>query len=289
MQNLIPTTVFTGFLGAGKTTIILHIVEQLQKKGEKVAYIKNEIGDETTDSDIIQQTHIKTKELLNGCICCTLTGPFVHAIDELVDTVKPDRILIEASGNADPVALALMVSNHEKLQRDGVICIVDVVHFEAFPDLSYTAREQAKFTDLIVFNKVELVDSARKRQVVEYVREVNESSPIVEAPQGKISPEVIFGITMQELPRYEHHHDHHLEDDQMKAVTNYLNEQWTEEQLHQQLSSLPANIFRVKGIVQSTDGSWKLVNKVGERITVESIPVNESRKSYLIYIGFGDF
>jgi G3E family GTPase len=69
----IPALLVTGFLGAGKTTIILHLIEQLQKLGHKVVYIKNEIGSQTTDTAVIQQTHIQTKELLNGCICCTLT------------------------------------------------------------------------------------------------------------------------------------------------------------------------------------------------------------------------
>jgi G3E family GTPase len=288
MPQKIATTVFTGFLGAGKTTIILYLVEQLQKSGEKVAYIKNELGDETTDGAIIERTHIKTKELFNGCICCTLTGPFVHAVDELVETVKPDRILIEASGNADPTAVALMVSSHSKLKRDGVICIVDVVNFEAFPDLSYTAREQAKFTDLIVFNKVELVSLERKLQVVGYVREVNEYSPIIEAPQGKVSPEVIFGLTQREIPSL-HHHDHHLETDQMRAATEYIQETLSVEELTRRLSVLPQNIFRVKGIVRMPDGGWKLVNKVGERITIEPLEGAFDQKSYLVYIGFGEF
>ena len=153
MQNKIPTTVFSGFLGSGKTTIISHLIEVLQNKGEQVIYIKNEIGDTDIDSKILKGKGIKTKELLNGCICCTLVGPFITSINEVVETFNPDRILIEASGAADPSALALMIASHPLLERDGVIAIVDVVNFEGYKDLSVTAQNQTKFTDLIIFNK----------------------------------------------------------------------------------------------------------------------------------------
>ena len=82
-MSKIPTTVFTGFLGSGKTTIIKYLIEHLAAQGIKVAYIKNEIGSEDFDTELIKGEHIETKELLNGCICCTLIGPFMSSIDEL--------------------------------------------------------------------------------------------------------------------------------------------------------------------------------------------------------------
>ena len=162
----VPTTIFTGYLGSGKTTIILNLVETLQKQNIQVLYIKNEIGSENIDGQLAKQQNIETKELLNGCICCTLVGPFIHSIDELLIKHRPDRIIIEASGAADPAALALMVSSHPKLARDGVLTIIDVIHFDGYSDLSTTARNQTKFTDLLVFNKVEEVDIGRKQAVV---------------------------------------------------------------------------------------------------------------------------
>jgi len=84
MEKQTPATLFSGFLGSGKTTIISHLIDQLQKDGIKVAYIKNEIGETDIDAQLIKGKDIETKELLNGCICCTLVGPFEGAVTELL-------------------------------------------------------------------------------------------------------------------------------------------------------------------------------------------------------------
>jgi len=199
-KNKIPTTVFSGFLGSGKTTIISNLIDELQANNQQVIYIKNEIGDTDIDGKVLEGKGIKTKELLNGCICCTLVGPFISSINEIVETFSPDKIIIEASGAADPSALALMISLHPNLARDGVIGIIDVVNFEGYKDLSVTAQNQTKFTDLIIFNKIELVDIAKKKAVVGYVRELNAHSPIIEAPNGKISSKLVFGLNSKDLP-----------------------------------------------------------------------------------------
>ena len=132
--QLTPTTIITGFLGSGKTTIINHLIEYLQNQGERVAYIKNEIGDEDLDAKLMKGKYIEAKEVLGGCICCTLVGPFIKAINELVDTYQPDRIIVESAGTADPAALSLMVQDHPKLIRDGTVAIIDVQNFSGYKD-----------------------------------------------------------------------------------------------------------------------------------------------------------
>jgi G3E family GTPase len=288
-----PVTIFTGFLGSGKTTIISHLINELQSLDKQVVFIKNEIGSEDIDSKLLRGQNIETKELLNGCICCTLVGPFMSAIDEIIDTFHPDRIIIEASGAADPSAIALMVSSHPRLSRDGVISIVDVVNFKGYSDLSQTSRNQTQFTDLIVFNKVELVDLDQKQRVVGYVRELNTHSPIIEAPQGKLPPEVVFGISTTELTQllettHQSEHQHHLDTDHLSTLTLELPTELALETLKQWLSTLPASVFRVKGIYHSeSDGDW-LINKVGTRVDITSLaelsaPVPSSK---LVLIGF---
>ncbi|HEX7017670.1 MAG TPA: GTP-binding protein [Patescibacteria group bacterium] len=289
--NRIPTTVITGFLGAGKTTIILHLVEHLQAQGQKVIYIKNEIGEEDLDTKLVRGQNIVSRELLNGCICCTLVGPFISAINEIIESYQPDRIIIESAGTADPAALALMVANHPRLLRDGVISIIDVVNFEGYKDISEVARRQAKLTDLIVFNKVELVDDDRKRTVVGYVRELNEYSPIVEAPQGKLDPRVAFGIDSQwssaELTtKAQHAHDHETHDD-IQAVTMTLNQPIAKDRLDEILASLPKNIFRVKGFVNLEGMGWRVLNGVFKRFEYFEFAKPELvTESKLIFIGY---
>ena len=302
----IPTTVFSGFLGSGKTTIISHLIDELQANGKQVIYIKNEIGNENIDSQLLQGKHIQTKELLNGCICCTLVGPFIAAIDEIIASFEPDRIIIEASGAADPAAIALMIDANQKLQRDGVIAIIDVVNFEGYKDISQTARNQAAFTDLIVFNKIELADLAQKQAVVGYVRELNNHSPIVEAPRGIISSAVVFGTDRQELNEllrsfsqeastpessmHVHHaHADHLTVDGIDSVVVRFSSPPTKESLLQYLKQLPPPVFRVKGIIVLADGTPVVVDKVGARSQLSSLPAGhilDPAHQALVLIGF---
>lgn len=301
MKTNIPTTIFSGFLGSGKTTIISHLIDVLQKKGEQVIYIKNEIGDEDVDTKIMQGKGIKTRELLNGCICCTLVGPFISSINEVVESFNPDRILIEASGAADPSALALMVSSHPLLERDGVIGIVDVVNFTGYKDLSVTAQNQTKFTDLIIFNKVELADLNKKRAVVGYVRELNTHSPIVEAPQGTVHPDIVFGLNSKELDLLlseEHEtHSNHIHEDEIQSFTISSNTPVDQSEFEDFLASLPENIFRAKGFIllKNSEPQLNIFNTVGKRTTFlpQTAAINRDAgntetdtKNLLIFIGY---
>lgn len=300
--SAVPTTVFTGFLGSGKTTIIGHLIDELQANGGQVIYIKNEIGDENVDAAIMQGKHIQTKELLNGCICCTLVGPFIAAVDEIIANFKPTRIIIEASGAADPAALALMIDSQPKLYRDGVIAIIDVVNFDGYIDLSVTAQNQTKFTDLIVFNKVEQVDLQRKQAVVGYVRELNTHAPIVEAAKGTLAAAVAFGLSSTELDLLlkasgfdeehvsgKHHpHEHHLTQDGIESFTIELPDQLSQASLSAFIENLPTSVYRVKGIVTLDTGATTIVNKVGARLEFNHLdsPVETPLHNILVIIGF---
>lgn len=291
----IPTTIVTGFLGSGKTTIIMGLIDRLQAAGQQVVYVKNEIGDLNVDTQLMTGLNIQAKELLNGCICCTLVGPFLSALNEIADSYQPHRIIIEASGAADPSAIALMVSNHPRLSRDGVISIIDVVNFEGYKDLSITAQRQAEFTDLLVFNKIEQVDIDRKRVVVGYVRELNTFSPIVEAPQGKLAVELAFGISSSELTELLNGsdamqtHNHHLETDGIDSCHCQATQPLDRKSLQEFLESLSPTVFRVKGFVTLNDGVQQLVNKAGKRIRFTDLPSNlhlDQDLSQLVFIGF---
>lgn len=286
----VPTTVVNGFLGSGKTTIINGLIEYILSQGQKPVYIKNEIGDTDLDTKIIQGQNIQTKELLNGCICCTLVGPFINAIDELIDTIHPDRIIIESAGTADPASIALMVENHPRISLDGTLVIIDVVNFQGFARIDQITRRQAEQTDLIVFNKVELADNTRKRQVVGYVRELNEQAPIVEAPHGKLNPLLAFGISDHDLDQQqtqaEHTHQHHPEEDHITAFTYHQDKVFDLTQLEPQLQQLPKNIFRVKGLVQTQNGT-QILNGVFNRFQFSpAAPKYQQAQTELIFIGY---
>ncbi|MBP7768297.1 cobalamin biosynthesis protein CobW [Candidatus Woesebacteria bacterium] len=292
----VPTTVFSGFLGSGKTTIISKLIDTLQANRQQVVYIKNEIGEENIDSKILSGQQIQTRELLNGCICCTLVGPFITAIDEVISTLHPDRIIIEASGAADPAAIALMIDSHPKLIRDGVISIIDVVNFEGYKDLSHTAQNQTSFTDLLVFNKVELVDEKRKEAVVGYVRELNSHSPVVEAPHGVLRPEVAFGLADAELNALLHneergesheHHEDHLAEDGIETLHFTATAVVVREKIEKFLRELPGAVYRVKGFAQIGISETVMINKVGVRTDLSAAHKEfELQGASVVCIGF---
>ncbi|PIR60372.1 MAG: hypothetical protein COU67_02350 [Candidatus Pacebacteria bacterium CG10_big_fil_rev_8_21_14_0_10_44_54] len=290
MQQTIPTTVFSGFLGSGKTTIISNIIAKLQANGEQVVYIKNEIGAKNIDAKIMESKNITARELLNGCICCTLVGPFLTSINEIIEQFMPSRIIIEASGAADPAAIALMVDGHPNLERDGVISVIDVVNFSGYKDLSLTARNQTKFTDLIVFNKVELVDLEQKQRVVGYVRELNQTSPILEATKGALDPHLVFGVTSTELIRLlatPHNHSHHLTQDGLESVSLEFSGAVSKEKLLEWITTLPTAVFRIKGIIHLADGTQAVLNTVGRRTTFSQNQLNGiTTSNSLVLIGF---
>ncbi len=286
----VPTTVFTGFLGSGKTTIISHLILALRAKNVNVVYIKNEIGEADLDAKLMRGENIVSREILNGCICCTLVGPFSSAVEEIVNTYAPDRLIIESAGTADPASMALMVSDHPLLERDGVISIIDVLNFEGYQDLSPVAKRQAQMTDLIVLNKVELTELEQRRRVVGYIRELNERSPIVEAPEGKLNLDLVFGISVQDIEMLHNQNStsahEHLEDDQIEAITFRSDEIFAKEKLLAALESLPKSVFRIKGIVNFPSGP-EIVNIIFNRVTFSPLPENiEAGQTELICIGF---
>jgi G3E family GTPase len=308
----VPATLFSGFLGSGKTTIINHLVDDLQGQGIQVAYIKNEVGADTIDEDLVRGKHIMTKELLNGCICCTLVGNFYQALTEIVQSIHPDRILIEASGVGDPVAIALTLESHPLVRRDGVVTIIDVVNYNGVPDLNKVSQHQAQFTDLIIFNKVELADEQRKRQVVGYVREINTAAPIIEAPGGHVHPSLVFGIfpsdlagqnKMLELQRLaeqkdaalhasgeEHDHALHLETDHVENFSITTLSIYDQEKLQTALAQLPQQIFRIKGFVKmgtAENNKMMIINGVNRQIEITDVPEGfVQTEGKIVCIGF---
>ena len=212
----IPITIITGFLGAGKTTLILNLIPQLKEQSPdyKLALLKNEFGDLAVDSQLASSNAISgVRELLNGCICCNLVGQLSEALEQLRETVKPDRIIVETSGSAFPATLALEVnrlareSGHYAL--DGVISVIDVENWEGYEDTSYTARIQARYTDLVVFNKWELCSERRFDVCLDRLGDLEVDVAWVKSKKGWVSSDLIFGVDGALAKDLTEHHDDH--------------------------------------------------------------------------------
>ncbi len=220
----IPITIVTGFLGCGKTTLLLNLLPQLrsQNPNYKLALLKNEFGDLAVDSQLASSSSISgVRELLNGCICCNLVGQLDVALQELQEKAQPDRIVIETSGSAFPATLAMEVNRLARetnggYMLDGVVTVIDVENWKGYDDTSYTAKIQAKYTDLIVFNKWELVDERRMDECLDRVGDLEVQIAWVRSDKGKVPVGLVFGIDGgmardlggKEVNGHDHGHDH---------------------------------------------------------------------------------
>jgi G3E family GTPase len=200
----IPITLLTGFLGSGKTTLLLNLLPQLRARNPnyKLALLKNEFGDVAIDSQLAESSSISgVREMLNGCICCNLVGQLGPALEELKETI-PDlnRVVIETSGSAFPATLAIEVN---RLARetggayvlDGVVTVLDVENWEGYEDTSYTAKIQARYTDLVVFNKWEGVSERRFDECLDRLGDLEGVDLAwVKSDKGKVPADLVFGI-----------------------------------------------------------------------------------------------
>ncbi|KAG0348762.1 hypothetical protein BG004_004229 [Podila humilis] len=211
----IPVTVFTGFVGAGKTTIILSLLESMPK-GYKFCLLKNEFGDVKVDSQIAKLQNIDVQEMTNGCLCCVLVGQMKEGLLELKEKYSPDRIIIETSGSAFPGPIAWQIRElaDEGFVLDSVLNVVDCKNFEGYADNSYTAQLQAKYTDLVLLTKHEGVSPQDLDRVIDRVNDLNTDAPKVFVAADKpISPDLIFGLDtklfqLQGTHKHTHRQDH---------------------------------------------------------------------------------
>ena len=151
--SVVPVTVLTGCLGAGKTTVIRSLLRQLPA-GYTCAWLKNEYGDAGVDRMVAQDERVAVKEIVNGCLCCTKVGDLADALRALHE-LGPHRILVEASGSALPGPLVWEIAKVSDIVRvDGVVTVVDCANFARLNNFSRTAKIQAKCTDLVLLNKV---------------------------------------------------------------------------------------------------------------------------------------
>jgi G3E family GTPase len=204
MREKIPVTVLTGFLGSGKTTLLNRILAE--NHGQRIAVIENEFGEIGVDQDLVINADEEIFEMNNGCICCTVRGDLIRILGELMKRRdRFDRIILETTGlaNPGPVAQTFFVDDtvSAEFALDGIVTLIDAKHVDLHLGESEEAREQVAFADVIVLNKLDLVDPERAAAVERRIRGMNAMARIVRAQRAKLPIEAVLGVGGFDLAR----------------------------------------------------------------------------------------
>jgi G3E family GTPase len=200
----IPVTVLTGYLGAGKTTLVNRILSRAG--GRRWAVIVNEIGEIGIDGELIVGSDEELVELSNGCVCCTVRGDLVRTVRTLLARAPPpEGILVETTGLAAPAPVAqTFLVDHvlaERTRLDSITTLVDARNIDARLDDSREAVEQVAFADQIVLNKTELVDTAGLAAIEQRLKRLNPLAPIVRAVRADVPVDTLLGRGAFDLDR----------------------------------------------------------------------------------------
>jgi G3E family GTPase len=275
MQPRTPITLITGPLGSGKTTLLRHI---LATHPAKIAIVMNEFGEIAIDTKVVEGKNVRIAELGGGCVCCSLLGEFEAAVNEIIEKVAPEVIIVETTGLAEPEALAFNIQDAlPQCRLDGVVSVIDADMLIRFPELGHTTRLQIEGADILLLNKIDLIESRKLSGLEAKLREVNSTAAIIRTVRCRIDPGLLFGIGRErKLTPPEHKHQPEFE-----SFTFTSNKNFVRACFEQFAENLPAGLYRAKGFVRFPDGA-QLFNFVAGRWDLESF---EASRTELVFIG----
>jgi G3E family GTPase len=264
-----PVTIITGFLGSGKTTLLNQILKNRQDL--KVAVLVNEFGDINIDAQLLVDIEDDMVELSNGCICCTINDGLVDAVYRVLEREdRVDYMVIETTGVADPLPIALTFLGTELKHLTRLDSILTVIDAEAFTPSHFdseAARNQVSYGDIILLNKTDLASASQIDELENYIRTTKAGSRILRSHFGEVPLPLILDVGLANSGSYqpeeknpdrkheqehEHHHHHsdHLANDGFISVSFQSDRPFSLEKFQDFLSRLiSVDVFRAKGIL----------------------------------------
>ena len=221
---MIKVDIFSGFLGAGKTTLIKKLIDEAYK-GEKLVLIENEFGEIGIDGGFLKDAGVEINEMNSGCICCSLVGDFGRALEQVIEQFAPERILIEPSGVGKLSDIISAVENLEldNVQLNGFTTVVDAKKAKIYmKNFGEFFNNQVEHASSIILSHTAGMDETKLAKAVELLREHNEHATIIATDWDKLTGKQILDAmenkdTIEEAlhhleEEHHHHHEHHHHD-----------------------------------------------------------------------------
>lgn len=293
--------IISGFLGAGKTTFIKKLINQVFA-GEKIVLIENEFGEIGIDGGFLKDAGVEITEMNSGCICCTLVGDFSKALQKVLEDYHPDRVIIEPSGVgklSDVIRAVESVNANAEIAIEGRIAVVDGKKAKSYlKNFGEFYRDQIAHASTIVISRTQLMMDAQVEECVRMLRSENQDAAIISTPWDKLGQEAVLHafekdrrildlyVTCGCGSHHNHqdghiheccdHHDHHGHHHADEVFTSWGKEtahRYTEGELEQIVKELAdtsnyGTVLRAKGIVELETGEWKQFDLVPGEIEV---------------------
>lgn len=287
--------IISGFLGAGKTTLIKKLIEEAFQ-GQKLVLIENEFGEIGIDGGFLKDAGIQITEMNSGCICCSLVGDFTAALEQVIETYHPDRIMIEPSGVgklSDVVGAVLRVGDKEDITINSMVTVADATKCKMYmKNFGEFYNDQIETASTIILSRTQTMKQDRLEKAVSLIQEKNKKgAQIITTPWDQLTGTQILQVIekssnleqelLKELEEHRHeehhheHHDHHDHEEECgcgchhhhhadEVFTSWGKEtpaKYSKEELADILHKLSEEkeygmILRAKGMLPTQDGEW---------------------------------
>jgi G3E family GTPase len=250
----------SGFLGSGKTTLLKRLLEDEKKKNRKVAVMMNELGKVSIDSNIVEED-VALKELLGGCICCSISDKLEAQLQSLLWNEKPEVIYIETTGVAHPVEVldAVLSPNlADQFIIKGVVTIIDgerwLTRHSLSPQLQQLLLEQVKHADFIIINKADALSDSDQSKLTFEVQGINHTASCLLTTYSKVAIEEIRGLNIK--PKQEVKKANVKTDLRLSTYVYTFKKSVDMDKFEDFLRALPDTIYRMKGYIKFREGDY---------------------------------
>jgi len=278
----LPVTVIGGYLGAGKTTLVNHLLRHAG--GRRLAVLVNEFGELAIDEDLIEAEDDGLISIAGGCICCSFGNDLIGALNDLTAmSPPPDHIVIESSGVAIPGAIVSAMLLAESFRSDGVVVVVDAetVQRNARDDyIGDTITRQLADAEIVLANKIDLVGESDREALMAWLAQVAPGAIVIAATRGEVAPDALLGVVPR--PGTGSPSDH--SDQLFESMVVMPGSGGDIAVLAERLATGAYGVIRAKGYARGADGKLRLLHTVGQRWDV--VPATDNHETGIICLGF---